>query len=115
MNISERKVYTKILGPEYDNEKLKLENITKKFIKMLKPHSNRDNNVTQITMVWACTDDGRKQNSQQSLEYVTQKILNQPKRVLRMNLETTRMTCRPRNRWQDQVRRRWKNSGWKNV
>jgi len=46
MNISERKVYTKILGPEYDNEKLKLENITKKFIKMLKPHSNRDNNVT---------------------------------------------------------------------
>jgi hypothetical protein len=27
-----------------------------------------------------------------------------PKRVLYMNLETTRMRCRPRNRWQDEVR-----------
>ena len=27
-----------------------------------------------------------------------------PKRVLYMNLETTRLTGRPRNRWQDEVR-----------
>jgi len=27
-----------------------------------------------------------------------------PKRVLRMNLETTRLTGRPRNGWQDEVR-----------
>jgi hypothetical protein len=27
-----------------------------------------------------------------------------PKRVLYMNLETTRVTVRPRNRWQDEVR-----------
>jgi hypothetical protein len=27
-----------------------------------------------------------------------------PKRVLYMNLETKRMRCRPRNRWQDEVR-----------
>jgi hypothetical protein len=27
-----------------------------------------------------------------------------PKSVLYMNLETTRLRCRPRNRWQDEVR-----------
>jgi hypothetical protein len=27
-----------------------------------------------------------------------------PKRVLYVNLETTRLTGRPRNRWQDEVR-----------
>jgi hypothetical protein len=27
-----------------------------------------------------------------------------PKRVLYMNLGTTRLRCRPRNRWQDEVR-----------
>jgi hypothetical protein len=27
-----------------------------------------------------------------------------PKRVLYMNLETTRPRCRPRNRWQEEVR-----------
>jgi hypothetical protein len=27
-----------------------------------------------------------------------------PKRVLYMNLETTNLRCRPRNRWQDKVR-----------
>ena len=28
-----------------------------------------------------------------------------PKKVLSMNLETTRLTGRPRNRWQDEVRK----------
>ena len=41
-------------------------------------------------MVWACTENGRKQNS--------------PKKVLYMNLGTTRLRGRPRNRWQDEVR-----------
>jgi hypothetical protein len=27
-----------------------------------------------------------------------------PKKVLYMNLETTRLMCRPRNRWHDEVR-----------
>jgi hypothetical protein len=31
-----------------------------------------------------------------------------PKRVLYMNLGTTRLRGRPRNRWQDEVREEWK-------
>jgi hypothetical protein len=46
-----------------------------------------------------------------------------PKRVLYMNLGTTRLRCRPRNRWQDEVREDgrivggegWKNSWWRRV
>jgi len=30
----------------------------------LKTHYYRDNTGTEITWVWACTDNGRKQNSQ---------------------------------------------------
>jgi hypothetical protein len=37
-----------------------------------------------------------------------------PKRVLYMNLESTRLTGRPRNRWQDEAREGgWKNGGWR--
>jgi hypothetical protein len=35
------------------------------------------------------------------------------KRVLYMNLETTRLSGRPRNRWQDGGERGWKN--WRRV
>jgi hypothetical protein len=38
-----------------------------------------------------------------------------PKRVLYMNLESTRPRGRPRNRWQDEVRGGWKNSCWRRV
>jgi len=31
-----------------------------------------------------------------------------PKRVLYMNLGTTRLRGRPRSRWQDEVRKEWK-------
>ena len=52
-------------------------------------------------MVWACTENGRKQDSQKSIK---------------MNLEVTRLRGRPRNRLQDEVRedgtlvggKRWK-------
>ena len=40
-------------------------------------------------MVWTCTKNGRENNSQ--------------KKALSMNLETTRLRGRPRNRWQDKV------------
>ena len=40
-------------------------------------------------LVWACTENGRKQKSQNSIIY---------------ELETTRLRGRPRNRWQDEVR-----------
>jgi hypothetical protein len=38
-----------------------------------------------------------------------------PKRVLYINLGTTRLRGRPRNRWQDEVRGGWKNSWWRRV
>jgi hypothetical protein len=34
-----------------------------------KTHHNRDNKVTYITLVWACTESGRKWNSQNSIIY----------------------------------------------
>jgi hypothetical protein len=52
-------------------------------------------------LFWACTENGRKQNSQ---------------KVLYMNLETTRLRGRPRNRWQDEVREDGRlvgGKGWK--
>jgi hypothetical protein len=53
-------------------------------------------------VVWAHTENGRKKNSQKVLLY--------------MNLETTRLRDRPRNRWQDEVREDGKllgGKGWK--
>ena len=47
---------------------------------------------------WACTENGRKWNFQIALY---------------MNLETTRLRCRPRNRWQDEVRRDGRLEGGK--
>ena len=52
-------------------------------------------------LVWACTENGRKENSQ---------------KVLYMNLGTTRLRGRPRNRWQDEVREDGRivgGEGWK--
>ena len=52
-------------------------------------------------MVWACTENGRKQNSQ---------------KVLYINLVAKRLRGRPRNRWQDEVREDGKlvgGKGWK--
>jgi hypothetical protein len=45
-----------------------------------------------------CTESGRKENVQR----VEEKRIS--KRVLYMNLGTTRLRGRPRNRWQDEVR-----------
>jgi hypothetical protein len=36
-----------------------------------------------------------------------------PKKVLYMNLETTRLRGRPRNRWQNEVKGGWKTSWFK--
>jgi hypothetical protein len=32
-----------------------------------KTYHNRDNKATQITLVWICTQNGRKQNSQENI------------------------------------------------
>jgi len=52
-------------------------------------------------LVWACTENGRKQNYQ---------------KVLYMNLETRSLRGRPQNRWQDEMREDGRivgGKGWK--
>jgi hypothetical protein len=73
----------------YDNENDNWRILTnnKIYAKVKKTYYNRDNKVKEITLVWACMEVNRI-----------------PKRVLYMNLETTRLRGRPRNRWQDEVR-----------
>ena len=75
---SERKVYSRILGPVYDNKKENQKILTNKeiYASVTKTFYNRDNTVKQITLVLACTEDGRNRI---------------PKRVLYMNLGTTRL------------------------
>ena len=41
----------------------------KKCIHLLKTHCNTDNKFKWITLVWACTENGRKYNSQKSNIY----------------------------------------------
>jgi hypothetical protein len=62
MNIFERNVYRRIFGPIYDNEKENWSILTYKEIYAISnlPHCNRDNKVTYIILVWACTENGTK-------------------------------------------------------
>jgi len=54
-------VYRRILSPVYENEKENWKILTKKkCMQLLKTHYNRDNKVIWITLVWACTENGRK-------------------------------------------------------
>jgi hypothetical protein len=62
MNIFERKMYRRILGPVYDNEKENRRILSNKEIYEIvkKTHYNRHSKVKYITVVWACTENGRK-------------------------------------------------------
>jgi hypothetical protein len=82
-----RKVYRRILGPVYDNEKENWRILTNKEIYAIlkKP------TITETIIRWF----GHVQRMEEN---------RIPKRVLYMNLETTRPRGRPRNRWQDEVR-----------
>jgi hypothetical protein len=62
LNIFERKVYRRILGPVYDKEKENWRLLTNKEIYAVvkKTHHNRDNKVTQIMLVRAFTENERK-------------------------------------------------------
>ena len=73
-------------------------------------------------MVWSCTENGRKYNSKKGIikptiietirlnrlrwfGHVERMEENRiPERVLYMNLGTTKLRGRPRNRWQDELR-----------
>jgi hypothetical protein len=90
INIFERKVYRRILGPVYDNEKVNWRILTNKeiYASVKKP--------TIIEII--------RLNRLHWFGYVQRMEENRiPKRLLYMNLGT-RLRGRPRNRWQEEVR-----------
>jgi hypothetical protein len=84
-------VYKRTLGPVYDNERENWRILTnKEFYEMVKKPI-----ITETIRL----------NRLHCFEHVQRMDENRlPKKVLYMNLEATRMTGRPRNRWQDEVR-----------
>ena len=91
LNVFERKVYRRILGPVYDNEKENWRILTNKEIYA---------SVTKPTII-----ETIRLNKLCWFGHVQRMEENRiPKRVLYMNLRTTRLRGRPRNRFQDEVR-----------
>jgi len=90
MNIFETKVYKRILGPVYDNEKENWRILTNKeiYARVKKP------TITETIKLNRLHWFGHVQRMEEN---------RIPKRVLYMNLGTTRLRVRPRNRWQDEV------------
>ena len=91
LNIFEWKVYRRILDPVYDNEKENWKTLTNEeiYASVKKP--------TVIETV--------RLNRLRWFGHVQRMKGNRiPKRVVYMNLGTTRLRGRPRNRWQDEVR-----------
>jgi len=91
MNIFERKVYRRILGPVYDSEKENWRILTNKEIYARVKKRTIIETVRLNRLCWFGHVQSMGGNS----------VL---KRVLYMNLGTTRLRGRPRNRWQDEVR-----------
>ena len=91
LNAFERKVYRRILGPVYDREKENWRIMTNKEIYA---------SVKKPTII-----ETIRLNRLRWFGHVQRMEENRiPKRVLNMNLGTTRLRGRPRNRWQDEVR-----------
>jgi hypothetical protein len=95
LNIFERKVYRRILGPVYDNdnENWRILTIKEIYASVKKPTIRETIGLNRLR--WF----GHVQRVEEN---------RIPKRVLYMNLGTTRLRGRPRNRWQDEVREEWK-------
>ena len=91
LNIFERKVCRRILGPVYDNEKENWRILTNEeiYANIKKP------TITETIRLQRLRWFGHVQRMEEN---------RIPKRVLYMNLETTRPRGRPRNRWLDEVR-----------
>ena len=84
-------MYRRILGPVYDNEKENWRILTDKEMYA---------SVKKPTII-----ETMRLNRLRSFGHVQRMEENRiPKRVLCMNLRTTRLRGRPRNRWQDEVR-----------
>ena len=91
MNVYERKVYRRILGQVYDNEKENWRILTDKEIYA---------SVKKPTIIATI-----RLNSLRWFGHIQRMEENRiPIRVSYMNLGTTRLTSRPRNGWQDEVR-----------
>jgi hypothetical protein len=91
LNIFERKVYRRILGPVYDNEKESWGILTNKEIYT---SGNKPTITEKIRLNRLCWFG--------HIQRVEENRIS--KGVLYMNLGTTRLRGRPRNRWQDGVR-----------
>jgi len=91
LNDLERKVYRRLLGPVYDNEKENWRILTNKeiYASVKKPTIIKTMRLNRLR--WF----GHVQRMEEN---------RIPKTVSYMNLETTRLKGRPRNRWQDGVR-----------
>jgi hypothetical protein len=91
LNVFERKVYRRILGPIYDNEKENWRILTNKeiYASVKKP------TITETIRLNRLRWFGHVQRMEEN---------RIAKRVLYINLGTTRLRGRPRNRWQDGVR-----------
>jgi hypothetical protein len=91
LNIFERKVYRRILGPVCDNEKENWTILTHKEIYAWVKKPTIIETIRVNTLCWF----GHVQRMEEN---------GIPKRVLYMNLGITKLRGRPRNRWQDEVR-----------
>jgi len=91
MNIFERKVYRRILGPVYDNEKENWRILTNKEIYVIVKKLTITETIRLKRLCWFGHVHRMEEN-------------RIPKRVLYMNLGTRRLRGRSRNRWQDEVR-----------
>jgi hypothetical protein len=90
LNIFEKEVYTRILGPVYDNEKENWRILTNKEIDAIVKKPAITETIRLHRLHWF----GYVQRMEES---------RIPKRVLYINLESTRPRGRLRNRWQDAV------------
>jgi len=102
LNIFERKVYRRILGPVYDNEKANWRILTNKEIYAM---------VKQPTITETITLDYISLGM-----YREWKKIEFPKKVLYMYLGTTRLRGRPRKSWHVEVREDGRlvgGKGWK--
>jgi hypothetical protein len=94
-------LYRIIIGPVYDNKKGNWRILTNKEIYAMVKKPTITETVRLTKLRW--------------FGHVQRMEVNRiPKRVLYMNLETTRLRGRPRNRWQDEVREdeRIVGEGW---
>jgi hypothetical protein len=94
LNIFEMKVYRRILGPVYDNEKENWRILTNKQIYASVKKPTVIETIRLNRLCWF----GHVQRMEEN---------RIPKRVFYMNLGTTRLRGKPRNRWQDEVREGW--------